>query len=117
MSPEKRVIIPVEKWMSNKAKLEEVTIALSLKHRTQTVDSFRGYRPAEPGTTDWGCMLEQANDPETSQTMILFRTDGQYVRWVEASQVKNRSTAEVHMGLDDGGMTEDKVVELMEPYQ
>jgi len=117
MSSTKRVIIPADDWVPHEAKLEEITIALSLKNRTQTVDIFRGYGPSVPGTKDWGCMLEEAVDPGTKQPMILFRTDGGYVRWVEASQVKNRSTAEIHMSLDDGGMTEDKVVELMELYQ
>ena len=98
MASERRVIIPLERWASHEKKLKEVTAALSLPDRLETMDACRGYGPSGLlGTKDWGCILEEAVDPETQEPMILFRTDGEYVRWVEASQVVRRSVAEASL--------------------
>lgn len=78
------------------------------------MDTIRGYGPSVLfGTKVWGCILEEAVDLETRQPMILFRTDGEYVRWMESAEVQRRSTAKACRGVSDMGMSEDEIVEMM----
>lgn len=118
MASERRVIVPLECWASHKKKLSEVADALLLSVKLETLDAFRGYGPAGLlGIEDWGCILEEAIDSETQELMVLFRTDGGYVRWVEASQVVRRSVAEASLKVKVTGMSEEGIVELMKLYQ
>lgn len=103
--------------MSHKTKLDEINTALALKNNTQIMDRFCGYGPAAPGVEDWSCMLETTVDAETNQKLTSFNADRQHANLIHASQLENKSTAETFIGLNDMGMTKDKVIGLMRLYQ
>ena len=88
--------------MSHKETLKEATAALLLLSKLEAMDSVHGYGQSGPlGTKDCGCILDEAVEQETQQSIVLFRTDREYVRWVEAAQIVRRSIAEASLGVKE----------------